>query len=558
VRLVTHALHTDAAALAAARPDWHRGVRRFPVPVQLALAALDDVRGHLAEPARATLIALAPTRAGSPEVHGWVRAIFERARAGQPAPRMNPTHTLHVVDNLALSAASIALGNREEGLGVGGAPGQVWQVRALAAEAFARGAREVVILGGDQLRADRPGPAAGAAVVLAADRPGPAPRRRRVVITGLGAWSALGAGVAALWDGLLAGRSGIAVVPELARMGGKVTTGGAVAGAAGERRDLALAGATIDDALAQARLPAAATALVWGTGLDTYAAGADGPTHVSAGACFAALAARHRAPCRMLAVACATGTHAVGEALRLVRSGAVDACVAGGSSVMLTPYYVTGFAALGAVAPDRPGEDPATACRPFDQARRGFALADGAGALVVEELEHARARGATPLAELVGFGASQDAFDLNRPPEDGAGARLCIERALADAGLAAEAIDAVNAHGTGTIAGDVAEAAALRAALGARWRQVPVSSVKGAIGHAMAAAGALEAIVAAQSAHSGLVPPTVHLATPDPRCALDHVIGAPRDAGARVVLSTSFGMGGQNAALLLRRVPGAS
>jgi 3-oxoacyl-(acyl-carrier-protein) synthase len=171
---------------------------------------------------------------------------------------------------------------------------------------------------------------------------------------------------------------------------------------------------------------------------------------------------------------------------------------------------------------------------------------------VIEALDAARARGAAPLAELAGFGASQDAFDLNRPPDDGAGAQLCIRRALADAGVDPGAIDAVNAHGTGTLVGDVAEAAAIRAVFGDR--PLPVSSVKGAIGHAMAAAGALEAIVAIETARTGLVPPTVNLVTPDARCRLDHVIARPRDTGARRVLSTSFGMGGQNAAIVVARM----
>ena len=550
MELVAQSIRTDLAAIATELPELHRAVRRYPAPVQLVLAALEDVRSALRDPAGATLISLAPCRAGSPEVHGWVRQIFERARAGQPPPRMNPTHTLHVVDNLALSAASIALGNREQGYGVGGAPSQAWDALALARDAFARGAREVVILAGDQESAYEVSPAFGSALVLRED-PGVPGEPRRVVVTGRGAHSALGAGVAALWRGLLEHRSGIRAVPELARIGARVTAGGVVDGLDGADRDRRLARAAIDAALAEAGLDAARTAFVWGTGLDTYQSGDAGPAHLSAGACFDALAARHRAPRRMIAVACATGTQAIGEALRLIRAGQIDAAVAGGSSVMLTPYYVTGFAALGAVAPDLDGDAPAAACKPFDAARRGFALADGAGALVLESLDSALARGATPLAEIVGFGASQDAFDLNRPPEDGAGARLCIARALADARLAPDAIDTVNAHGTGTLVGDVAEAAAIRSVFGAR--ALPVSSVKGAIGHAMAAAGALEAIVALETVRTGLVPPTVNLVTPDPRCDLDHVIARPRDVGARIALSTSFGMGGQNAALIVTR-----
>jgi len=193
------------------------------------------------------------------------------------------------------------------------------------------------------------------------------------------------------------------------------------------------------------------------------------------------------------------------------------------------------------------------ACRPFDKKRKGFALADGAGAMVLESVESARERGANVLAEVIGFGVSQDAFDLNRPCDDGAGAELCMRRALADAELMAEEIDAVNAHATATYSGDLAEAAALRKLFANRWREVPVSGAKGAIGHAMAAAGVLETIVAAQTCATGIVPPTVNLHHVDEGCELDHVIGEPREVNAQTVLSVSFGMGGQNAAVILKR-----
>ncbi len=390
---------------------------------------------------------------------------------------------------------------------------------------------------------------------------------RRVVLTGSGALSALGATPDELWQGLLDDRSGIRRLPALVTMGLDVTTGGEVDAVprtgnrdlAAPERDLALAGRAIGDALAESGLDASACGLIWGAGLDTFRPGgreARAPSVVdlrSAGDCFTALSGPFSGPRRMLAVACATGTQAIGEAYELVKRGRAEACVAGGSSVMLTPFYLVGFARLGAVALDVDGEDPATICRPFDRSRRGFALADGAGAVVVEAAANARRRGAAAIAEVVGFGTSQDAFDLNRPPEDGAGAELAIRRALGDAGLAPGEIDAVNAHGTATLAGDRAEAAALRRLLG---ETTPVSSAKGAIGHAMAAAGVLEAIVACRTCATGLVPPTVSLRQPDPELALDHVVAEPRDAGAQTVLSISLGMGGQNAAVILRRAEG--
>ncbi len=378
--------------------------------------------------------------------------------------------------------------------------------------------------------------------------------KRRVVITGMGALSALGATTRELWDGVLANRSGVRQVQRLVDSGITVTTGGEVDAVSPENveRDHEIANRAIDDALVESKRDAAACGFIWSTGLDTFQMGSDGFVHRSAGRCFSNLASRFSGPRRMIAAACASGTQAVGEAFRLIRNGQVDACVAGGSSVMLTPFYLIGFAGLQAVAIDN-GDDPSLACRPFDKKRKGFALADGAGAMVLETLDSARERGATVLAEVIGFGMSQDAFDLNRPCDDGAGAELCMRRALADAELTAEEIDAVNAHATATYSGDLAEAAALRKLFANRWRDVPVSGSKGAIGHAMAAAGVLEAIVAAQTCATGIVPPTVNLHDVDEGCELDHVIGEPRDVNAETVLSVSFGMGGQNAAVILKR-----
>jgi 3-oxoacyl-[acyl-carrier-protein] synthase II len=378
--------------------------------------------------------------------------------------------------------------------------------------------------------------------------------QRRVVITGMGALSALGATTRDLWDGLLENRSGVRAVQRLVDSGITVTSGGEVDAISPDNveRDHELANRAIDDALAESKRDAAAGGFIWATGLDTFQMSPDGFVHRSAGRCFSNLAARFAGPRRMIAAACASGTQAIGEAFRLIRNEKVEACVAGGSSVMLTPFYLIGFAGLQAVAVDN-GDDPSLACRPFDKKRKGFALADGAGAMVLETLESARARSATVIAEVIGFGMSQDAFDLNRPCDDGAGAELCMRRALADAGLTDEQIDAVNAHATATYSGDLAEAAAVRKLFANRWRDVPVSGSKGAIGHAMAAAGALEAIVAARTCATGIVPPTVNLRHVDDGCELNHVIDEPRDVNAATVLSVSFGMGGQNAALILKR-----
>jgi 3-oxoacyl-[acyl-carrier-protein] synthase II len=219
---------------------------------------------------------------------------------------------------------------------------------------------------------------------------------------------------------------------------------------------------------------------------------------------------------------------------------------------MLTPFYLIGFAGLQAVAIDN-GDDPSLACRPFDKKRKGFALADGAGAMVLETLESARERGATVLAEVIGFGVSQDAFDLNRPCDDGAGAELCMRRALADAELAFEQIDAVNAHATATYSaisrrrqhcessfqtdGNRSRCQDRRARSGMRWPRPACWKRSSLPTHVRQA----------------VVPPTVNLRQVDEGCELDHVIGEPRDVDARTVLSVSFGMGGQNAAVILSR-----
>jgi len=376
---------------------------------------------------------------------------------------------------------------------------------------------------------------------------------RRVVITGMGALSALGSTPEELWNGLLAGRSGIRRLQRFVDAGLLVTTGGEIMAISHERtdRDVMMANWAIGDALAGQDLNLQATAFVWSTGLDTFQGGPNGFEHRDAGACFASLAARFGGPKMMIATACASGTQAIGEGARLIKSGRVDACMTGGSSVMLTPFYLMGFSGLQAVAQDNGWDDPSEACRPFDRRRCGFALADGAGALLLESLDCARRRRASILAEVVGFGMSQDGFDFNRPPEDGAGAEICIKRALQDARLSPSDIHAINAHGTGTYIGDLAEATALRRVFGVK---TPVSGAKGAIGHAMAAAGALEAVIAVKTCMTGIVPPTVNLSEVDEACELDHVLKEPRDAHVEHVMSVSFGMGGQNAAIILKRL----
>ena len=248
--------------------------------------------------------------------------------------------------------------------------------------------------------------------------------------------------------------------------------------------------------------------------------------------------------------ACASGAHAVGEAYRRVRDGDVELAVAGGSEAATLPICLAAFSQMGALARD---PDPERACRPFDANRSGFVMAEGACALILEDAERAAGRGARVYAEIAGYGASDDAFHITAPDPAGSGAAFAIRTALADAGETAEAVDYVNAHGTSTPLNDAGETAALKAALGERAYAIPVSSTKSMTGHMLGAAGAIEAAVAALAVARGTIPPTIHYETPDPACDLDYVPNTARTADVRLAISNSFGFGGQNAVLAIRR-----
>lgn len=253
-------------------------------------------------------------------------------------------------------------------------------------------------------------------------------------------------------------------------------------------------------------------------------------------------------PTRAPATACAAGTHAVGAALRDVRAGRADVVLAGGTDAALSPHGVRAFDAMRALSTRT--DDPAGASRPFDADRDGFVVAEGAAVLVVEARDHAAERGATPLAELTGFARTADAHHPTTPPEDAHGLRRCMRLALADAGRAPGDVDHVNAHATGTPRGDRHEATAVRAVFDA---PPPVTSVKGATGHALGASGAIEAAVAVRSVAEGTRPPTVNHETPDPDCDVP-VVGTAEEADAAVVISNSAGFGGANGTLVVERV----
>jgi len=252
-----------------------------------------------------------------------------------------------------------------------------------------------------------------------------------------------------------------------------------------------------------------------------------------------------------IATACTTGTHCIGMAARNIAYGEADVMVAGGSEMAACGLGIGGFAAARALSTRN--DDPAGASRPWDKGRDGFVLSDGAGALVLEELEHAKARGAHIYAELIGFGMSADAFHMTSPPDDGAGAARCIRNALNDAQLNVEQVQYINAHGTSTPAGDKAEAAAIRSVFGGHAYELSVSSTKSMVGHLLGAAGAVEAIFSVLAIRDQVAPPTINLEEPDEGCDLDFVPNQAKPRPIDVVVSNSFGFGGTNGSLVFRR-----
>jgi 3-oxoacyl-[acyl-carrier-protein] synthase II len=252
--------------------------------------------------------------------------------------------------------------------------------------------------------------------------------------------------------------------------------------------------------------------------------------------------------------ACAASSQAVGEATELIRHGDADAMLSGGSHSMIHPLGVTGFNLLTALSTHN--EEPARASRPFDLRRDGFVLGEGAGMLVLEELEHARRRGATIYAELTGYGSTADAFRVTDSHPDGRGAIACIRAALADSGLAAADIGYINAHGTSTQVNDKVETLAIKQVFGDGAYEVPVSSSKSMLGHLIAAAGAVELIISIMAIRRGILPPTINYEVPDPECDLDYIPNVPRERRVRHVLSNSFGFGGQNVSLIVSQYNG--
>ena len=267
---------------------------------------------------------------------------------------------------------------------------------------------------------------------------------------------------------------------------------------------------------------------------------------------LAAIALGAKGPSSAVATACAAGSNAIGDAFQLLQLGKADAMICGGAESAITPLGVAGFASAKALS--FRNDDPASASRPFDKTRDGFVIGEGSGILVLETLAHAEARGATILAEIVGYGTTCDAHHITSPTPGGVGGAAAMRLALEDGGIAADSVDYVNAHGTSTPANDSNETAAIKSALGSRANDIPVSSTKSMTGHLLGGSGGIEAVACVLALRNGVVPPTINYNNPDPECDLDVVPNTARELTLGTVLSNSFGFGGHNVCLAFRRM----
>ncbi len=413
--------------------------------------------------------------------------------------------------------------------------------------------------------------------------------KRRVVITGVGLVTALGRGSHDCWQALLRGESGVGPITRFdasqfpTRIAAEVKDFDPSQYI--ERKDIKKMDTFIHFALAAARyamddagLDRFETAeservgVVIGSGIGGFGAIErehetllkQGPKRLSpffipstiinlaAGQVSIRFGARgpNSAPC----TACSSGSHAVGDSYRIIERGEADLMITGGSEAAITPLAIGGFDALKALSTRN--DEPAKASRPFDRDRDGFVLGEGAGILILEELEHARARGAAIYAEMAGYGMSGDAYHITAPTPDGNGAARAMQATLRDAGIEPEQVDYINAHGTSTPSNDSTETAAIKVVFGRHAHKLAISSTKSMVGHSLGAAGAIEAAVTALTLRDQIMHPTVNQEFPDPDCDLDYVPNVARRAEIRYALSNSFGFGGTNACLLLKRFEG--
>ncbi len=409
---------------------------------------------------------------------------------------------------------------------------------------------------------------------------------RRVVVTGLGIVAPVGFTIREAWDNILAGKSGIQPITHFEVEPFSVHFGGPIYGfditqyiSAKEARKmdkfihygLAAGCQAIEDSGLQLeqedcrRIGVAIGAGIGGiTGIENsygaYLKG--GPRKISpffvpaniVNMVAGNLSIKYglKGPNFSIVSACSTGTHNIGAAADMIRHGGVDVMIAGGAEMATSPVGLGGFAAARALSTRN--DDPERASRPFDLERDGFVLSDGAGVIVLEEYERAKARGARIYAELAGSGMNSDAYHMTAPSENGEGARDCMLLALQDAQIATEAVDYINAHGTSTPAGDVAETQGIKGAFGDHAYRLAVSSTKSMTGHMLGAAGGAEAVFTILAVHHQIAPPTINLDTPDPECDLDYVPNSAREMKIDVAISNSFGFGGTNGTLAFRRI----
>jgi 3-oxoacyl-[acyl-carrier-protein] synthase II len=408
---------------------------------------------------------------------------------------------------------------------------------------------------------------------------------RRVVVTGIGLVSPLGIGVEKNWEALLGGQSGIGPItrfdasPYSTRIAGEVRHFDPLDFI--DKRDvrrmdrfiqLALAASSLavkDAGIDPALLEGERTGVYIGSGIGGLSTIEEchktllerGPDRVSPfflvsiiineAAGYVSIKYRSRGPNSATATACATSTHSVGDSFRMIVRGEADRMLAGGAEAPITPLGVAGFCALRALSTRN--DEPSKASRPFDAQRDGFVMGEGAGILLLEELGSARRRDARIYAEIVGYGINGDAYHVTAPAEDGAGAKGVMRRALADAGLDPSEVGYINAHGTSTPYNDRIETLAIKDVFGPHARRLGVSSTKSMTGHLLGAAGALEAGVTALSLARQIMPPTINYEHPDPECDLDYVPNTARPAEIRQAMSNSFGFGGTNGCLILKR-----
>ncbi|QNI43967.1 beta-ketoacyl-(acyl-carrier-protein) synthase II (KASII) [Synechococcus sp. WH 8101] len=409
---------------------------------------------------------------------------------------------------------------------------------------------------------------------------------QRVVVTGLGAVTPIGNTVADYWTGLTSGRNGVAPITlfdasaHACRFAAEVKAfdpSGYLEAKEAKRWDrfckfgvVAAKQALADSGLEITDANAHRIGISIGSGVgglltmetQAHVLVDKGPGRVSPftvpmmipnmATGLAAIALGAKGPSSAVATACAAGSNAIGDAFRILQLGKADAMICGGAESAITPLGVAGFASAKALS--FRNDDPATASRPFDAERDGFVIGEGAGLLVLETLAHAEARGATVLAEIVGYGTTCDAHHITAPTPGGVGGAAAIRLALDDAALAPECVGYINAHGTSTPANDSNETAAIKSALGDRASQIPVSSTKSMTGHLLGGSGGIEAVASVLAIRYGVVPPTINYANPDPNCDLDVVPNTAREATLDAVLSNSFGFGGHNVCLAFRRM----